>query len=187
VHGFIVSEIKGYVTEKLGPEAWKTLLKQAGVADREYVNYLEYPDEEVVHLVATASRVTGTPVPDILEDFGRYVGRDLLRIYRPLVQPQWRTLEFLENVEHTVHDVVRSRNRTARPPALECTRLGADRVVVVYRSPRRLCALAKGIIQGLAGHYGDTVAISEETCMHEGAPQCRMVVTRQATPAPGVG
>jgi predicted hydrocarbon binding protein len=187
VHGFIITEIRSYVTEKLGAEAWKALLKEAGLAGREYTNYLEYPDEEVVGMVGAASRLTGATPAAVLEDFGRYVGRDLVRIYRPLAQPHWRTLEFLENVEQTVHEVVRSRNRQARPPALECTRLGADRVVVVYRSPRRLCALARGIIQGLAAHYGEAVEIREETCMHEGAPQCRLVVTRLVPPAAGVG
>jgi predicted hydrocarbon binding protein len=53
-----------------------------------------------------------------------------------------------------------------------------DEVVVVYQSGRRLCPVAKGIIRGIGAHYDDPLAVSEESCMHEGADVCELVVTR---------
>jgi hypothetical protein len=176
VHGFILSEIRGYVTAKLGAESWKVLLKEAGLAGKEYVNYREYPDEEVVALVVTASRVTGLEVAAILEDFGVYLAADLMRIYRPVIQPQWKLLDFLDHVEQSVHDVVRSRNRQARPPGLRAVREAPDRVVVIYSSGRRLCALAVGIIRGLSAHYGEPIELDHEPCQQLGAPACHIGV-----------
>jgi hypothetical protein len=176
VHGFILSEIRGYVTAKLGAESWKVLLKEAGLAGKEYVNYREYPDEEVVALVVTASRITNLEVPAILEDFGVYLAANLMRIYRPLVRPEWKLLDFLEHVEDTVHGVVRSRNRAAHPPGLRAIREASDRVVVVYSSGRRLCALAVGIVQGLSAHYGEAIAVDHEPCQQRGAPACHIGV-----------
>jgi hypothetical protein len=176
VHGFILSEIRGYVTAKLGAESWKVLLKEAGLAGKEYVNYREYPDDEVVALVVTASRITGLEVTAILEDFGVYLAGDLMRIYKPLVRPEWKLLDFLEHVEESVHGVVRSRNRQARPPGLRAIREGPDRVVIVYSSGRRLCALAVGIVQGLSSHYREPIAVDHDTCQHRGAPSCHIGV-----------
>jgi hypothetical protein len=180
VHGFILSEIKKYVEAKFDRKTWYALLERAGIADREYTNFLEYPDGEAAAIVGVAAEVTGLPPAAILEDFGAFLGADLLRIYRPLIHPGWRTLDFLAHIEETIHRVVRERNRTARPPALACRREGADQVLIVYTSPRKLCAIARGIVHGVAGHYGEAVTIDEETCMHRGDASCRIRVIRAA-------
>jgi predicted hydrocarbon binding protein len=179
VHGFIFTEIKKYVGEKLGRAAWPELLQRAGLGRREFENFLSYPDEEAVALVGAAAATTGLPADAILEDFGAFLGEDLVEIYRPLIDPAWRTLEFLANVEETIHHVVRSRNRQAAPPNLVCRRSGPHEVVIVYRSQRRLCALARGIVRGVAQQYGEQVEVREETCMHRGAPSCEIHVERR--------
>jgi predicted hydrocarbon binding protein len=41
-----------------------------------------------------------------------------------------------------------------------------------YSSPRRLCALAEGLIDGTAAHYGDRLAQRQLECMHRGDERC---------------
>lgn len=178
MHGFIFTEIQGYVTSKLGAAAWTAVLEKAGLRTKTYERFLEYPDEEAVGIVVTASEITGTPVPAILEDFGRYLGPHLLKVYRPLINPTWRTLDFLENTERTIHDVVRSRNRKAKPPELSWQRTAPDEATLEYRSGRKMCSLAKGIAQGVADDYGELVEIEEEECMHDGAERCLIKIRR---------
>jgi len=48
MHGIILSELKKYVTEKLGPSAWPKLLSEAGLPNKIYLASTLYPDEEVV-------------------------------------------------------------------------------------------------------------------------------------------
>ena len=178
MHGFIFTELRDYVIARLGADAWPSLLERANVGPKTYLNYREYPDEEVVGLVVTASEVTGLPAGTILEDFGAFLAPHLFKIYRPLIDPTWRTLEFIENTEATIHNVVRSRNTGARPPALRCRREGPQMVVVTYGSPRKLCAVARGIIRGLAEHFGEKVEIVERDCMLAGQPTCQIQVQR---------
>ena len=178
MHGFIFTELRDYVIARLGPDAWPNLLDRARIGPKTYLTYRDYPDEEAVTLVVTASDLTGLPPATILEDFGAFLAPHLFRIYRPLIDPSWRTLEFLENTEATIHQVVRSRNATARPPTLRCRRVGAQTLVVTYGSPRRLCAVARGIIRGLAQHFGEKVEITEPDCMLEGRPTCQIQVQR---------
>jgi hypothetical protein len=176
MHGYIFLEVEKFVTTVLGAAAWRKVTAQAGLAERKYLNGLDYPDEEVVALVIAAHQITEMPVPDILQAFGKFLGADLFKAFRPLIDPRWRTLEFLENVEATIHRVVRQRSAKSKPPALHCTRQSRSEVLIEYSSARRLCHLAKGIVLGVAEHYGDTVALTEETCMLNGDPHCRIWV-----------
>ncbi|MEM7480202.1 MAG: heme NO-binding domain-containing protein [Acidobacteriota bacterium] len=160
MHGFIFSEIQDYVSTKLGAETWKALLREAGLANRQYEKFIEYPDEEAVKIVMTASEMTSQPATAILEDFGRFLGPHLLKVYRPLINPSWKTLDFLEHTEETIHRVVRSRNRMAKPPALAWTRTGPEEVVLKYSSPRRMQHLAIGIAKGVADEYGDSLDVA---------------------------
>lgn len=176
MHGIIFSEMRKYVDTKLGSEAWNTLLADAQLGKRMYLPIQEYPDADMAALVSTASRNLGIPAEAILEDFGQFIAPSLVGLYRTLVKPEWKTLDLLENTEHTIHSVVRSRNPGARPAQLHAVRTGPDSVDLTYLSERRLCAVAKGIVKGVARHYGEEVSISETTCMHTGAEACRMEV-----------
>jgi hypothetical protein len=176
MHGTIFSELKKFVDARLGPDAWRPLVREAGLGARLYVTVSEYPDAEAVALVGAASRTTGMPAQDILEAFGEFIAPDLLGMYRALVRPEWRTLEFLENTENTIHRVVRLQNPGARPPEIRCTRTGPAEVVIHYGSERRMCAVARGIVKGVAAHYGETVTLEEPRCMLRGDEECRLVV-----------
>lgn len=177
MHGVIFSELRKYVEQRHGgEETWKSLLRDAGLGRRMYLAVGEYPDSEAVALVSTASAATGVPVRLLLEDFGAFIAPDLLAMYRSLVRPEWRTLDFLEKTEETIHRVVRLKDPSARPPEIRCERTAADEVVVRYASARRMCGVAVGIMRGVAAHYGEDVEIDERRCMHRGDPECEITV-----------
>ncbi|HEU0298667.1 MAG TPA: heme NO-binding domain-containing protein [Longimicrobium sp.] len=176
MHGVIFSELRKYVENRHGEDAWKGLLRSAGLGARIYLPIREYPDGEAAALVSAASAATGVPARDILEDFGTFIAPDLLEMYRSLVRPEWRTLDFLEKTEETIHRVVRLNDAAARPPELRCERTAGDEVLVRYASARRMCGVAIGIVRGVAAHYGECVEIVERRCMHRGDPECEIVV-----------
>ncbi|MGH9318830.1 MAG: heme NO-binding domain-containing protein [Vicinamibacteria bacterium] len=174
--GAIFLELKKYVDTKYGGSTWSDLLAQAGLAEKEFSILSAYPDEEAVALVGAAVKATGKSAADILEDFGAFIAPDLLDMFWGAIQPEWRTLDVIEHTERTIHSVVRLENPGARPPELQVTRPTLDEVIIDYRSPRRMCALARGIARGLAGHFAETVAIAEAECMHRGDSRCLISV-----------
>ncbi|MFP3941998.1 MAG: heme NO-binding domain-containing protein [Thermoanaerobaculia bacterium] len=176
MHGFILTRLEHFVTETFGAGAWEQIREKAGKPGRVYVNLLEYSDEEVQALVAAASEVAGLSPAEVLEAYGKSLGPELVRIYRPLLSDGWRTLEVLENTEDTIHEVVRRRNRRAAPPFLSTRRSGPQEVTLVYNSPRKMCALARGIALGLAEHFEERVEVAEDSCMHRGDEECVMRV-----------
>jgi predicted hydrocarbon binding protein len=141
------------------------------------------PDEEFVRLVSVAADLSGYALQDALQDFGRFVAPDLLGgLYGLLVDPSWDLMDFLEHTEETIHTVVRARDPMASPPRLIIKRRGFDEVTIVYASDRHLCSVAKGIIEGAAEHYRESIVIDELACMLRGDPRCQLVVKR-STPA----
>jgi len=176
MHGIIFAELKKYVQARHGDDTWKALLRRAGLKNAVYLPIRDYPDADVVAIVGAASEATGAPAGEILEDFGGFIAPDLLAMYRSLVKPEWRTLEFLENTEETIHRVVRIKDPLARPPEIRCERVAENEVVVRYASARRLCAVARGIVRGVAAHYGEPIEILEPSCMLRGDAECRVHV-----------
>ncbi|MGH7766511.1 MAG: heme NO-binding domain-containing protein [Candidatus Binatia bacterium] len=96
-----------------------------------------------------------------LENFGEFVVPDLMSTFNMLINPKWKTMEMLLNTETTIHKVVRLKNPGAEPPRLQFTQTGPNTLKFNYNSPRRMSAVAKGIMKGVAKHYGETVEIQE--------------------------
>lgn len=174
MHGIILNQLQSYVTKGHGAATWRQLLETAGVGSRTYLASKTYPDEEVVAIVGAASKLTGTPAEAILEDFGAFIVPALLETYGPLLKKEWRTLDLLENTETVIHKVVRFDNPGADPPQLVIERRAPDVAVLQYSSARKMCSVAKGIAKGIAGHYGETLRITDEACMNRGDPSCRI-------------
>jgi hypothetical protein len=161
LHGIIHAELKKYIETRHGSNAWNRCLEAAKLGNKIYMPINTDPDEEAVAIVTAASQITHTPVDHILEDFGEFIAPDLLRMYQSLLKPEWKTLELLLHTEEMIHRVVRITNPGAKPPKLQFEQAGPNQLKLYYNSPRRMAAVAKGIIQGVAKHYREAVLIRE--------------------------
>jgi predicted hydrocarbon binding protein len=180
MHGSICLELQKYVQSKHGSATWSALLEKAGLAGVEFELMKEYPDEAAFALVGAASEATGAAPTVILEDFGAFIAPDLLEMFWGTIKPEWKTLDVVEHTEETIHKVVRLKNPGAKPPNLRVTRHAADRLEIDYRSARKLCAVARGIVRGLAAHYKESVRLHEPECMQRGDARCLIEVRLEA-------
>ena len=178
MHGIIFAEFKKFVQASLAPGSWERMGERAGITRLSNLASEVYPDEELVALVTAAVDLSGVPAPTLLEQFGEFIVPDLLKVYGGFVNRRWTALDLLANTESVIHRAVRLRDPLATPPELRIDRLTPSQVVVTYTSPRRLCAVAKGIMRGVARHYKENLTIVETTCMHAGAGACTLVATR---------
>ena len=176
MHGLIFVELKKFVVADFGADAWRELLGKAGDNHRISLPSRAYPDAELLALVAAASKLSGKKEDDLLEEFGGFIVPDLLQMYRAHIVREWGALDLIENTEVTMHRVVRRMNRGATPPVLQVQRTGSNDVVITYTSARKLCAIAKGIVRGIAKYYEESVTIVESTCMLRGADACSIAV-----------
>lgn len=179
MHGFVMNQLQQFVQSTANRSTWYAILEKAELPDAQFHAVADYPDEQMTALVGAASDVMSMAADDILESFGAFLGEALFTTYRPIIDPELRTIEFLEHVEDSMHKAVRARNSQAHPPVLDIKRTGADEVTIGYTSQRRLCSVARGMARGIAEHYGEPVTINEDSCMKHGDDQCLIRVTRQ--------
>ncbi len=180
MHGLIHLELQKFVEERFGARAWAALTQRAGLASEIYTPLRSYPDEQMLALVQEAVAMTGKSANALLEDFGEFLVPTYVSLYGNLLKPGWKTLEVLEHTEETIHRVVRLRHEGAAPPRLKTERTGPNEVVMTYDSPRKLCAVARGIGRGVAKAFQEMLTIQERRCMHRGDPACVIVFRRES-------
>lgn len=190
VHGIIFFELKRFA-ESLGPGMWWSLMNEARLEGRLYLPLRVYPDSDLRALVTAAARLRQQQETHLLEAFGHYLSPRLLDFYQVLTDPGWTTLDVLEHAEQSFYRTIKRTVPEIDARVFTARRLRPDEVEVTYHSQRRLCALARGMIRGLADHFGEQVVVHEVECMLSGADRCKMIVTRtgpfQPEPEPRAG
>jgi len=71
-----------------------------------------------------------------------------------------------------IHPQVRKLYPGADVPEFDFDTSSEEVLLMGYRSPRRLCAFAEGLLQGSAAHFGERVAIEQPVCMNRGDEKC---------------
>jgi hypothetical protein len=175
MHGIVFSQLLKYVEMKQGSGACRLLLEHAQLETRTYLSVSEYPDAEMETLISAAATMSGQPATVVLEDFGVFIAEPLMNMYGHLIPSEWKTLDLIDKTETTIHNVVRVQTPGATPPVLHTFRRSVDEVVLIYASPRKLCAFAIGIARGVAKQFKETIEVTQTKCMHNGAPNCEIV------------
>lgn len=184
MHGIVMKALKDYVVAEHGRSAWRAVRERAAVERRLYAPVARYPDCHGRELAAAARGVVGDDEPTLQFEVGRHLAPTLLRVYGRHVDGADSGLELLADAERVVTEALRRKGpRDVDAPDLAGERIDERRVVVRYRGD--WCVGLRGLVAGLGERYGETYAVSERTCVGEGADRCELVVAR--SPAPGDG
>lgn len=163
MYGIFHVEIQHYIETQFGRDLWTATLKRAGLKNRIYMTVSTYLDSEVTALITAASELTGTPAETLFEDFGVSLAPSLMSTYAPLIDTKWTMADLVLNLEDAVYRMIRTRSPGAHPPRMKFERTGPRQLSLHYDSPRRMPALALGILKGIAAYYGEPVDVQTQT------------------------
>ena len=170
MHGLIFASLRDY----LATEHDAAIANEVLAGEPQYTLSEAYPDEQFLALLERACARTGLSHEEFLFEFGVFTAATTFaRLYSVLFRSSLTARDFLLTVEDPIHEVVRVSMPEARPPALVVTDLGVDGLEIVYTSPRRICALLRGLVEGTARVYDETIDVEEVECMHRGGSACR--------------
>lgn len=178
MHGTIFTLLKRYVQTQYDHSTWVKLVEQAGLKSGDFSHKEVYPDEHMYALIGRAAEATGIPAGELHEKFGEYLVPDLMYMYQKYVDPDWRTLEMLENTELSLHNQVRREHPENAPPVLKVERLNENEVMINYVSPRRMGGLAVGIVRGLAVYFDEADRIEVMPTTSEDGERVQIHVRR---------
>jgi len=169
VHGVIFTSFRDYLTAEHGASVARAVFADQPI----FLLSESYDDPVLLELVGKAATETKTDVGEVVHEFGRFMGATTFtRLYPAFFAIAPTAREFLLTVETRIHELVRATIPNAEPPQLRVDEHGPESICIVYSSPRRLCILLRGLVQGTADHYGETAEIDESTCMLRGDPSC---------------
>lgn len=177
MHGLIFVTWEKYLGERYGETMLQKYRDEIGeTAATSPLASRTYSDDVLLAGVEVACKLTDMTQDIILWEYGRYFifnaltshlcaylltkvnnGRDLLLMMRK------------------AHAQMRRLPDGLTPPLFEYEAISSSplELSIVYDSPRRLCTLMWGTIEGAAQRYGQRVQVVEVSCMKRGAPVCR--------------
>lgn len=177
--GMVFTCFSDLVIEKFGLEQWAELLdevkpKSGGV----YTSGAKYDDEELFALVTELSKKTGVPTTDLIRAFGEYIFPSLIKALKLPDATMSSLKNFLMDIESVIHKDVKRLYPDTYLPVIDFEDPGDEQhLVLLYRSKRKLCPLAEGLIFGASAHFGVETTIEHKLCMHDGHDHCRLELT----------
>jgi hypothetical protein len=176
VKGIIFNMVEEAICADAGEQEWDALLTAAHL-EGGYSSLGSYPDAELLTLIGLRAENRGETPTEATRSLGHAALLGLAGRYPHFFSPHTRTRDFLLTLNDVIHPEVRKVHAEADPPVFEFDTSDPERLVIGYRSQRRLCALAEGMIAGAATHYGERATLTHARCMHDGSDECEIHAT----------
>lgn len=168
--GVVFNLLEQLVARDFGEDTWDSLL-EASRLDGVYTSLGNYPDEDLVKLVSAAANALSMPPDDVVIWFGRNALPLFATRYPQLFEPHNSTRSFVLTLNDIIHPEVRKLYPGADVPEFDFD-LRDGVLVMGYRSARKLCSFAEGLLFGTADHYGERLTVEQPTCMKRGDDKC---------------
>ncbi len=161
--GMVFTELIELVEEKFSPEIADQMVE---AAEREgggaYTAVGAYPAEQVGLMVARLSELTGTPAADLVRAFGRHLLTRFAQSHPNHFDRHPEVFDFLAHVDSDIHVEVKKLYTNATLPRFKVLSRDADVMHLRYTSPRRLEALAIGLIEELGAYAGQPLQVTPQ-------------------------
>jgi hypothetical protein len=175
VKGVVFNLLEQLVCKEFGESGWRHVLQDADV-DGSFTSLDTYPDTVLRKLVAAVGKRAQKTPGEALQWFGRHSMPLLFLKYPQFFDSQTSTRSFILTLNDIIHPEVRRLYPGADVPWFDFDTSSPDTLLLGYQSPRKLCALAHGFIEGAADHYGESVDVEQSQCMHRGDAKCVFVL-----------
>lgn len=158
--GMVFTEFLDFVAARYGEDMVDDIVEAAPLASGgAYTSVGTYSHHEMVELCAALADRTGQPAAALVRDFGSHLSERFTHSHPAFFARASNLFDFLESVEAHIHVEVKKLYPDAELPSFTTEERTPTRLVMLYRSPRRMGALSEGLILGSARRYGVEVAV----------------------------
>ena len=183
MYGLVNKGLEELIRRRHGDEGWARVCAAVGLDGDGFLAMDAYPDELTYGLIGAACHQLGEDAATLLEAFGehwvRYTAQEGYRELFALAGTDLASV--LENLDQ-LHGRVAIGFPHFRMPIFTCARRPDGTLHLRYRSTRAgLAPMVKGLIHGLAVHFGVEVRVAQVT-RREDAGHDDFVIT-QVPPA----
>lgn len=153
--GVVFTEFLDFVAKRYGDDAVDDIIDASVLpSGGAYTAVGTYNHTEMVTLCTALAEHTGEPAADLVRSFGTHLSATFVHGYPAFFARSGNFFDFLESIEAHIHVEVRKLYPDAELPTFKVEQRTPTRLVMEYRSPRRMSALAEGLILGTARKFG---------------------------------
>ena len=153
--GVVFTEFLDFVAKRFGDDTVDDIIDASQLpSGGAYTAVGTYDHAEMVTLCTALAERTGTPTADLVRGFGGHLSGTFARGYPAFFARSASFFDFLESIEAHIHVEVRKLYPDAELPSFKIEERTSTRLVMEYRSPRRMSDLAEGLILGTARQFG---------------------------------
>jgi hypothetical protein len=180
MHGLIFVTWEKYLAERFGPAFLNDYRKTIGETPANApLTSKTYNDDVLLKGVGAASKLSQFPVETLLREYGRYfiINGLTSHLCAYLLRQVHSGRDLLLKMK-SAHAQMRMTPDSLTPPLFNYEIFSPDQnyFALIYDSPRQLCPVLLGAIEGAAERYHEQVQVMERTCMKFGAAVCRFEV-----------
>lgn len=177
--GIVFTALNDLVEAQFGIEVWEAILDEVNPESSGiYTSVEDFSDDELFAIVNALSGKTEIDKTDLLQVFGRYLFAVLVSRHPVFVDSEPDYFEFLKSIDGVIHKEVNKLYVNPNLPEMDWQQDESDKLILTYTSPRMLCHLAIGLIEGAAAHYDTEISLDHGPCMHDGAETCTFEIRR---------
>lgn len=144
-----------------------------------YTSVGTYPHSEIVALVQALSQRSKLAIADLLPAFGEYLFGKFVIGYPRYFEDVDNAFDFLSSIETVIHTEVKKLYPDAELPRFDTEEYSADKLVLVYHSPRHFEDIAHGLIQGCIKHFAEQINIEREVVGEGDSRSERFILQRR--------
>ena len=185
MHGLVFLTWEKYLSERFTSSILKEYRDAlAGTPATVTLASRVYDDDILLTGIATVSHITRVPLETLLREFGRYfITNGLTRHLCAYILSQVHSGCDLLLAMHDAHQQMSRLPEGLTPPLFQYSTQSQkpDELTLIYDSPRKLCPVLMGAIEGAAERYGEQVHVVEQTCMKRGDFVCRFDIRFSAS------
>ncbi len=174
--GIIFTELMEMVEEGHGLEVADKLLSHPELSTGGvYIATGTYPVEDLEILLATLQDILGADRDTLLKVFSGHLFQTFEKKYASLLHGYSDTFGLLKMIEGHIHVEVKKLYPDAELPEFEVESESENELILIYRSTRKMEALALGLMEAAAKHFNETFEIRQE----KNADSTRFTLTRK--------
>ncbi len=175
--GIIFVALSEMIQEMYGHKTWNEFLSDSNAPSKGIYTSTEiYEDKEATELLTVISRKLEKSPNDILYIFGIFLIRYFHKKYPSFFQ-DLSFVGFLESVDGRIHVEMQKLSPGSTPPLVKVISTDEKNIQIHYRSKRKLCSLAHGLLRGASKIYQVEINITHTLCMHKGNDYCEFQCT----------
>ena len=178
--GIIFLEFIGMVENRFSLDTADAIITAAQLqTNGAYTTVGTYATQEMTALVTQLSRISGMPVPALLNAFGNYIFQRFSVIHAAYVSPHTTVFDLLSLLDNHIHVEVRKLYSDAELPSFTYEMLSPNCMLFIYRSKYMLADFAEGMLQGCIAHFNEQIHIDRQDQADTEGAHTRFTLTRQ--------